>query len=112
MSRHEQLQAAYARRDTAVNRIANIRNDTLILNRQIDEAQAIVNALRDQWDTLQDEYAAARREERDANEEIRRLTENNAMAGGRSRRNRKRTHQKRTHRRRTNNSKKGYGAFL
>lgn len=101
MSRHEQLQAAYARREEAENRIMTIHNETLILNRQIDEAQAIVNALRDQWDTLQDEYAAARIDERAANEEIRRLTENNAMAGGRSRRNRKRTHRKRTHRRRT-----------
>lgn len=63
-----------------------IRNDTLILNRQIDEAQAIVNALHDQWDDLQEEDADARIDERNTIEEIRRLTENNTM--GDSRRNR------------------------
>jgi len=91
------LQNAYARRDTAVNRIETIRNDTLILNGQITEAQATLDALHDQWDALQDDYQVARREERDAIEEIRRLTENNAMGG--SRRNRKQQKQ-RTHRKR------------
>ncbi len=91
MSRHEQLQAAYARRDTAVNRIANIRNDTLILNGQITEAQATLDALHDQWDALQDDYQVARREEREAIEEIRRLTENNAMGGSRRNRTRRRS---------------------
>ena len=96
MSRDELLQAAYAQRDTAVNRIANIHNDTLILNRQIIEAQAIVDALHDAWEALQEEDTAARIVIHRANEEIQRLTEDNAMAGGRSRRNRKRTHRKRT----------------
>jgi prophage DNA circulation protein len=91
MSRHEQLQAAYARRDTAVNRIANIRNDTLILNRQITEAQAIVDALHDEWNVLQEADTAARIDARAANEEIRRLTENNAMGGSRRNRTRRRS---------------------
>lgn len=97
MSRDELLQVAYARRDTALNRIANIHNDTLILNRQIDEAQAIVDALHDEWNVLQEEDTAARIAARAAIEEIQRLTENNAMGG--SRRNRKQQKQ-RTHRKR------------
>ena len=101
MSRDELLQAAYAQRDTALNRIANIQNDTLILNRQIIEAQARVDALHDEWEVLQNQDTAARIAARAAIEEIQRLTEGIAMAGGRSRRNRKRTLRKRTHRRRT-----------
>ena len=98
MSRVEQLQAAYARREEAENRIMTIHNDTLILNRQIIEAQARVDALHDAWEALQTQDTAARIVIHGANEEIQRLTEDNAMAGGRSRRNRKRTHRKRTHR--------------
>ena len=89
MSRDELLQAAYAQRDTAVNRIANIHNDTLILNRQIIEAQAIVDALHDAWEALQEEDTAARIDARAAIEEIQRLTRNNPMGG--SRRNRTRS---------------------
>ena len=101
MIRDELLQAAYAQRDTALTRIANISNDTLILNRQIIEAQARVDALHNEWNVLQEEDTAARIAARAAIEEIQRLTEGIAMAGGRSRRNRKRTLRKRTHRRRT-----------
>jgi hypothetical protein len=100
MIRDELLQAAYAQRDTALTRIANISNDTLILNRQIIEAQARVDALHDEWEVLQNQYTAAQIAARAAIEEIQHLTEGIAMAGGRSRRNRKRTLRKRTHRRR------------
>ena len=60
MIRDELLQAAYAQRDTALTRIANISNDTLILNRQIIEAQARVDALHDEWEVLQNQDTAAR----------------------------------------------------
>lgn len=95
--RHAQIQAAHARREEAENRIMTIHNDTLILNRQIIEAQAIVDALHDEWNVLQEEDTAARIAAHAAIEEIRRLTENNAMGG--SRRNRKQQKQ-RTHRKR------------
>ena len=101
MIRDELLQAAQAQKNAAEIRIANISNDTLILNRQIIEAQARVDALHDEWNVLQNQYTAAQIAARAAIEEIQRLTEGIAMAGGRSRRNRKRTIRKRTHRRRT-----------
>ena len=91
MSRDELLQAAYAQRDTAVNRIANIHNDTLILNRQIIEAQARVDALHDEWNVLQEEDTAARIAARAAIEEIQRLTEGIAMGGSRRNRTRRRS---------------------
>lgn len=68
-----------------------IHNDTMILDRQIDEARA---ALDHEWEVLQEEEMAVRREAADAIEEIRRLTEDIAMGG--SRRNRNRTHRRRT----------------
>lgn len=101
MIRDELLQAAQAQKNAAEIRIANISNDTLILNRQIIEAQARVDALHNEWEVLQNQYTAAQIAARAAIEEIQRLTEGIAMAGGRSRRNRKRTLRKRTHRRRT-----------
>jgi predicted nucleic acid-binding Zn-ribbon protein len=88
---HAQLQAAHARRQAAENRIMTIHNDTMILDRQIDEARA---ALDHEWEVLQEEEMAVRREAADAIEEIRRLTEDIAMGG--SRRNRNRTHRRRT----------------
>jgi chromosome segregation ATPase len=90
---HAQLQAAHARRQAAENRIMTIHNDTLILDRQIAEARAALDALDHEWEVLQEEEMAARREAVDAIEEIRRLTEDIAMGG--SRRNRNRTHRRR-----------------
>ena len=91
MSRDELLQAAYARREEAENRIMTIHNDTLILNRRIIAAQAIVDALHDEWNVLQEEDTAARIVIHRANEEIRRLTENNPMGGSRRNRTRRRS---------------------
>ena len=73
-----------------------IHNDTIHLDRQIDEAQAALDALDHEWEALQEEETSARREAADAIEEIRRLTEEVSIIGGRSGRNRKhRTHRKR-----------------
>ena len=91
MLRDELLQAAYAQRDTALTRIANTRNDTLILNRQIIEAQARVDALHDEWEVLQNQYTAAQIAARAAIEEIQRLTEGIAMGGSRRNRTRRRS---------------------
>jgi hypothetical protein len=91
---HAQRQVAHARRQAAENRIITIHNETLILDRQIDEARAVLDALEHDWDILQEEETTARMEAADAIEEIHRLTENNAITGGRSRR--KRTHRNRT----------------
>ena len=88
-----QLRAAQARRQAAENRIMTIHNDTLILDRQIDEARATLDTLEHEWEVLQEEDTVARREATDAIEEIHRLTEEISMGG--SRRNRNRTHRRR-----------------
>ena len=91
MSRDELLQAAQAQKNAAEIRIANISNDTLILNRQIIEAQARVDALHDEWEVLQNQDTAARIAARAAIEEIQRLTRNNPMGGSRRNRTRRRS---------------------
>ena len=93
---HAQLQIAHThtRRQAAENRIMTIHNDTLILNRRIIAAQARVDALEHDRGVLDQQDTDARIEVADAIEEIRRLMEDIAMAGGHSRRNRKRTHRK------------------
>jgi hypothetical protein len=85
-----------------------IHNDTIHLDRQIDKAHAIVDALDHEWEILQ-EYMAARREDADAIEKICRLTEDIAMTGGRhtrSLRKNRRTHSKRKHTKHTKRTKR------
>jgi multidrug resistance efflux pump len=88
MSRLVQLQA---RKDAAENRIMTIHNEILILDRQIDEAEATVNALEHDWEVLQEENTAAQIDAREAIEEIQRLTRNNPMGGSRCNRTRRRS---------------------